>query len=220
MFPIIEKFLSIDGEGPTAGELATFVRFQGCNLRCSWCDTTYSFGVEQVTQRQTAQEIYDYIRANPARNVTLTGGEPLLQLGIEALLELLDQDPRLQVHVETNGSVNIRRFQEAFPRISFVIDFKLPGSGMTQHMDLGNLSLARPQDVYKFVVQDRQDLEYARNILEESDLCSHTQVHISPVLSKIAPVELVEFMKEYGLDRVKLQIQLHKIVWDPQERGV
>ena len=110
MFPIIEKFLSIDGEGPTAGELATFVRFQGCNLRCSWCDTTYSFGGDQVTEQQTAQEIYDYIRENPARNVTLTGGEPLLQSGIEALLELLNQDSRLQVHVETNGSVNIRRF--------------------------------------------------------------------------------------------------------------
>ena len=92
MFPIIEKFLSMDGEGPTAGELATFVRFQGCRiLRCLADNATYSFGGDQVTEQQTAQEIYDYIRENPARNVTLTGGEPLLQSGIEALLELLNQ---------------------------------------------------------------------------------------------------------------------------------
>ena len=83
MFNIVEKFLSIDGEGPTAGELATFIRFQGCNLRCSWCDTTYSFEKESIKEVLSAEEIYEYIKKNKAINDTLTGGEPLIQNGIE-----------------------------------------------------------------------------------------------------------------------------------------
>ena len=87
MFNIIEKFLSIDGEGPTAGELATFIRFQGCNLRCSWCDTKYSWAKEDITEKLNAYEIYKYIKNNKVKNVTLTGGEPLIQNNIEEFLD-------------------------------------------------------------------------------------------------------------------------------------
>lgn len=220
MLPVIEKFVSIDGEGATAGELASFIRFQGCNLRCSWCDTTYSFEETDVQQWCTPEELYEFLRTSPARNVTLTGGEPLLQPELDGLLALLQGDSRLRVHVETNGSVNLRRFQERFPRISYVIDFKLPGSGMTESMDMENLSLARPQDVYKFVAQDAADLDYARQVMERHALWEHTQVHLSPVLGKLDPAQAVAFLKEHKLDRVRLQMQLHKFIWDPQERGV
>lgn len=220
MLPVIETFLSIDGEGPTAGELATFVRFRGCNLRCAWCDTAYSFDKNEPCRFHTAQELYKYVCGNPARNVTLTGGEPLLQSGLPELLGLLCGNPALQVHIETNGSIPLRAWIKQFPNAQFVIDFKLPGSGMTDQMVLENLTLARPQDVYKFVVQDHTDLEYAKGILEQYDLCARTQVHFSPVMGKIRPADVVDYMKVNKLDRVRLQVQLHKIVWDPQERGV
>ena len=104
MFNIIEKFVSIDGEGPTAGELATFIRFQGCNLRCSWCDTTYSFDKSEITEVLSAEEIYDYIKSTGVSNVTLTGGEPLFQKNIDEVLSLLNDDKNLVVHIETNGA--------------------------------------------------------------------------------------------------------------------
>lgn len=220
MLPVIEKFLSIDGEGPTAGELATFLRFRGCNLRCAWCDTTYSFDGEENYEDCTAQELYQYVCESPAHNVTLTGGEPLLQPELPELLRLLCANRTLQVHIETNGSIPLRTWMAQFPKAVFVIDFKLPGSGMTDQMVLENLAFARPHDVYKFVVQDHADLEYAKDLLEQYDLCSHTQVHFSPVMGKIQPSDVVEYMKENALNRVRLQMQLHKIVWDPQKRGV
>lgn len=220
MLPVIERFLSIDGEGPAAGELAVFLRFQGCNLHCSWCDTAYSFDGRETGVPYSPQELYRYVRESPARNVTLTGGEPLLQPDLPQLLRLLCADPDIQVHVETNGSVPLGPWVEQFPQAVYVIDFKLPGSGMTGQMSLENLTLARAQDVYKFVVQDHADLEYAREILEQYGLCGRTQVHFSPVLGKIEPAQVVEYMKEHRLNRVRLQIQLHKIVWGPEERGV
>lgn len=220
MLPVIEKFVSIDGEGPTAGELAVFLRFQGCNLRCTWCDTIYSFDAAEPCTPSTAQELYEYVCGSPARNVTLTGGEPLLQPNLPALLSLLCGNPDLQVHIETNGSIPLGTWMKRFPSAGFVIDFKLPGSGMTGHMALENLTLARPQDVYKFVVLDRADLDYAKDILQQYDLCGRTQVHLSPVLGKIDPTEVIEYMKENWFGRVRLQMQLHKLIWDPQERGV
>lgn len=220
MFSLIEKFLSIDGEGPTAGRLAAFIRFQGCNLRCSWCDTTYSFAKENVTGQCTAQEIYDYIKSTGAICVTLTGGEPLIQPGIAEVLALLNDDPLLETHIETNGSVDIEPFQRQFPRISFIVDYKLHGSGMTAQMHPNNLRTVTRQDAYKFVVSSCADLEQAEAVLWESGLCEKTQVFFSPVLGQIEPAEIVEFMKEKNLNRVRLQLQLHKVIWHPEERGV
>ena len=103
MFNIIEKFVSIDGEGPSAGELATFIRFQGCNLRCAWCDTTYSFDKSEITEVLSAEEIYSYIKETGVSNVTLTGGEPLFQKNIDEILSLLNDDRNLTLNIETNG---------------------------------------------------------------------------------------------------------------------
>ena len=156
----------------------------------------------------------------PAHNVTLTGGEPLLHPGVEELLALLNEDPALQVHVETNGSVDLRWWKKQFPWVSFVVDFKLPESGEMEKMDRGNFRVVDKRDVYKFVIASRQDLEYAAWLVQEEQLCQRTAVHFSPVLGKVDPAEIVEYMKEKGLSDVKLQMQIHKLIWKPDQRGV
>lgn len=220
MFPIIEQFLSVDGEGPTAGRLAAFIRFQGCNLRCSWCDTTYSFEQENVTAYRTAEEIYKIIKESGASCVTLTGGEPLLQPEIGSLLKILNEDDSLLTHIETNGSVDITPFVEEFPNLCFIVDYKLEGSNMTAQMNENNLTAVRPVDTYKFVVSSLRDLQQATDVIRKNRLCERTQVFFSPVLGKIEPAEIVEFMKTERLDKVRLQLQLHKIIWDPAQKGV
>lgn len=220
MFNIIEKFLSIDGEGPTAGELATFIRFQKCNLRCSWCDTTYSFGKESIKEVLNSQEIYDYIKENKAINVTLTGGEPLIQENIDELLDILDKDKDLKVHIETNGSIDIEPFKKKYKNISFILDYKLPSSKMTKEMSENNLNVVDSNDVYKFVVGSIEDLQLAYEIIKDYDLTSKCLVYFSPVFGDIELHEIVEFMKEKNLNKVKLQVQLHKIVWNKDTRGV
>lgn len=220
MLPVIETFLSIDGEGPTSGQLAAFVRFQGCNLRCRWCDTTYSFSEDNVTAWMTPEEIYSFIKSTGAYCVTLTGGEPLIQQGIDPLLRLLNDDTALLTHIETNGSVDVSPFREKFPRLSFILDYKLLGSGMTDRMCINNLQTATMEDAYKFVVSSRADLEQAAAVIGQYGLCKKTQVFFSPVLGEIRPAEMVDFLKEKTLSRVRLQLQLHKYIWDPAERGV
>ncbi|NME83382.1 putative 7-carboxy-7-deazaguanine synthase QueE [Clostridium sp. SM-530-WT-3G] len=222
MFNIIEKFLSIDGEGPTAGELATFIRFQGCNLRCSWCDTKYSWSKNDITEKLSSDEIYNYIKSNRVSNVTLTGGEPLIQENIEELLEILSNDDELTVHIETNGAINISNFKEAIKgdNISYIVDFKLPSSNMTEKMDMENLNLVSKNDVYKFVVGSKEDLQKAYEIITEYDLTSKCLVYLSPVFGSIDMEYIVEFMKEKNMNKVRLQVQLHKIIWDKDKKGV
>lgn len=215
---IVEKFISIDGEGPTAGELAVFVRFTGCNLRCAWCDTVYSF--DTVAETLTPQEVYEYITSQRVRNVTLTGGEPLMQPQIGELLELLNNDSDLTVHIETNGAVDASSFKEKYENISFVFDYKLPASGMTDRMCENNLYLADKNDVYKFVVGSRADLETAYDVITKYNLIESTRVYLSPVLGAIEPVDIVEFMKDKNLNGVRLQLQLHKFIWDKDKKGV
>lgn len=220
MFNIVEKFLSIDGEGPTSGELATFIRFQGCNLRCSWCDTKYSWEKESSNEKLSAEAIYDYIKEMKSKNVTLTGGEPLIQEGIEELLQLLNEDSTLNVHIETNGSVDIKPYKEKFKNLIFIVDYKLPLSKMTDLMNLNNLDLVREKDVYKFVVGSQEDLNLAYDVIIKHNLVSKCLVYFSPVLGNIELEEIVDFMKEKNLNGVRLQVQLHKIIWDKEKRGV
>lgn len=215
---IVEKFISIDGEGPTAGELAVFVRFTGCNLRCAWCDTAYSF--DTVAETLSPQEVYEYIKVQNVKNVTLTGGEPLMQPQIGELLELLNNDENLTVHIETNGAVDASEFKAKYKNISFVFDYKLPASGMTDRMCEDNLRLADKNDVYKFVVGNGADLETAYDVITRYNLIESTRVYLSPVLGAIEPVEIVEFMKNKNLNGVRLQLQLHKFIWDKDKKGV
>ncbi len=222
MLPVIEQFISLDGEGPTAGELAYFVRFQQCNLRCSWCDTVYSWDDSVPVQWKSAQQIYDEIAASGIYNVTLTGGEPLIQEDIIPLLQLLAANDQLTVHIETNGSVNIAAFRQACPaeNIIYILDYKLPDSGMEEQMDLQNLQLVQQNDVYKFVIASQADLQRAVELVQQYHLSRRCQVFFSPVRELIDPLLLVDAMKEHRLNNVKLQIQLHKILWPKEMRGV
>ena len=222
MLPVIEQFISLDGEGPTSGELAYFVRFEQCNLRCSWCDTVYSWDGSTAVHHKTAQQIYDEIKASGIRNVTLTGGEPLIQKEIAELLQLLGADDSLLVHIETNGSVDIAPFKNTCQsrNILYILDYKLPESGMENQMCMANLNQVQNDDVYKFVIASEEDLNRAIEIVKAYDLQNRCQVFFSPVREMIEPLLIVDKMKEECLNGVRLQLQLHKILWPKEMRGV
>ena len=222
MFRIIEKFVSIDGEGPTSGELAVFIRFEGCNLRCTWCDTEYSWNGECAYENQTAEEIYDYIKMSGARNVTLTGGEPLLQKNMFELLDILKQDDGLIIHIETNGAIDLTKYKARYvdTNIRFVVDYKLPGSAMEKTMKTANFDLVDKEDVYKFVIANEEDLKRAYQLTIQHELPSKCLVYYSPVVESIEPREIVEFMIDKQLHSVRLQIQVHKVIWPKDMRGV
>lgn len=220
--PVIEQFISLDGEGPTAGALAYFVRFNDCNLRCTWCDTVYSWDGTSPITHKTPQQIYEDIKASGVKNVTLTGGEPLIQEHIVPLLHLLAKDETLCIHIETNGAVSIDAFRKACPaeNIHYIVDYKLPSSGMEPNMHMQNLSNVQKQDVYKFVIASEEDLYRAIDIIKQYNLQQCCQVFLSPVRELIDPLIIVEAMKDQCLNDVRLQLQLHKILWPKEMRGV
>ncbi len=219
-FQVVEQFDSINGEGQRAGELAHFVRFAGCNLRCSFCDTMWANNPDAPYKLLSEEEIYRDIKESGIRNVTLTGGEPLLQKNIGRLLRMLNQDGELAVEIETNGSVDIGPFMEYADNLYFTLDYKLPGSGMEGQMLTENYQYLRPQDTVKFVCGSREDLERALDIIKTYSLIEKCKVYLSPVFGRIEPSEMVDFMLAQGLGNVRLQLQLHKFIWDPDKRGV
>ena len=221
-YQIIETFTSIDGEGPASGELSTFIRFSGCNLRCSWCDTKYSWDGSCTPDLMTAEEIYGFIKEAGANNVTLTGGEPLIQKNIGDVIELLAEDALLTIRIETHGGIDIAPFKERFKgkTVYFVVDFKLPDSKMMGQMHLPNLEIVEKVDTYKFVIASEVDLEKALEVVSEYDLVSRCHVYFSPVVESIAPKILVERMIAEKLNGVRLQLQLHKYIWPKEMRGV
>ena len=220
--PVIEQFISLDGEGPTAGELAYFVRFNDCNLRCAWCDTVYSWDGSSPVTHKTPQELYNEIKTSGVKNVTLTGGEPLIQHNILPLLQLLAEDDTLCVHIETNGAVDIAPFRTACPaeNIHYILDYKLPASGMEQYMCMNNPKVVTGTDVYKFVIASEEDLQRALDVIAQYALDTRCQVFLSPVRELIDPLVIVDAMKERCMNNVRLQLQLHKILWPKEMRGV
>ena len=166
------------------------------------------------------KQIVSYIKKTGVKNVTLTGGEPLIQEGIRTLIEALAQVKNIRVEIETNGSVPVSQFFDIENRPSFTIDYKLPGSGMEKNMYMMNYRHADLNDTVKFVVCDEADLEKMKQVIEKFELRSRTNVYISPVYGKIQPDRIVDFIKENNFNDVNLQLQLHKIIWDPSKRGV
>ena len=215
-YALVEHFISIDGEGPTAGALSLFIRLAGCNLRCTWCDTCYAQTTESATQTLTLAELVDVVKQSGVEHVILTGGEPLLQSNVKELLQALSF---VTVHVETNGSINVEPFRVG-EHVHFVVDYKLPGSGMEQTMCLQNFDHVTPTDAYKFVIADEVDLQKAVALVKQYDLTHKTQVYFSTVFAEMTPADVVEVMKQEKLNGVKLQLQLHKYIWNPLERGV
>lgn len=218
-FSLAEAFVSINGEGTRAGELAVFLRFCGCNLTCSFCDTTWANQPDVPSKQVTAEELVAYVQKTGVRNVTLTGGEPLLQSGIEVLITELCA-LGYQVEIETNGSVSLAPFASLQFRPFFTMDYKLPGSRMENSMLTENFALLQALDTVKFVVGSQADLERAAAVIREYSLDSRCHVYLSPVFGAIDPADIVEFMKEKNMNGVRLQLQLHKYIWDPQKRGV
>lgn len=220
MLDVAEMFVSINGEGTLAGQLAVFVRFSGCNLCCSYCDTMWANQSDTPCRTMTAEEIYNEICKMGIRNVTLTGGEPLNRNDIFELMELLAKDSRLYVEIETNGSIPLKPFLSIKNRPSMTMDYKLPSSGMEHSMYTENLNLLDSRDTVKFVSGSIGDLERAREIINEYKLTDRCAVYLSPVFGKIEPSTIVEYMKQNQMNGVTLQLQMHKIIWNPNAKGV
>lgn len=219
-FKVVEKFISINGEGRCAGELAAFIRFAGCNLNCSYCDTRWANEENAPYEILSEEEIYAYIKEQGVRNVTLTGGEPLIQENIGRLIKMLSRDKDLRIEIETNGAVALEEFIDIGENVTFTLDYKLPGSKMNHKMVMGNYDLLRANDTVKFVVSDREDLDKAREIIDKYKLTEKVAVYLSSSFGIIKPEDIVNYMMEYNMNKVKLQLQMHKYIWDPNRKGV
>ena len=220
--PIVEIFETVEGEGTRAGFPTVFVRLFGCNLRCVWCDTPYSYPPAKAERVMAVREIVGEVNRYGAAHLCLTGGEPLMYGERSAVLirELAAIDRIVDLHVETNGAIDLSPFIDGIdsPKVRYIMDFKLPDSGETGQMVIGNLARLRRQDELKFVIASEADFDYARRVLETYP--TEAQPLFSPVWESMKPARLVELMLKHGLAHVKLNLQLHKIIWDPAARGV
>lgn len=208
-----EIFYSLDGEGIRAGYPAVFIRLAGCNLRCNYCDTEYAL-CKSDGKEMTIAEIAEKAKGfGKCRSITLTGGEPLLQDGAIDLLRELHNE--FDIIVETNGAVDIKK---ALPFASICMDWKAPSCGMNGLMLESNLKKLRPTDCLKMVVR-ASDLPYTGFFLSQHTFAC--PVYLSPVYGSIGLQTLAEFVKDYqGANTLRMQIQLHKVIWSPDERGV
>ena len=219
-YKVVEKFVSINGEGTRAGELAVFIRMKGCNLDCRYCDTKWANQEDASYEIMTEEDIRNYIRDTGVKNVTLTGGEPLFRKDMDILIDYLMQDKDRVVEIETNGSVNIKEYASMKNRASFTMDYKLGASGMEEKMCLENFAYLDKRDTVKFVVGSQEDLKRAAEIIEKYALTGKVSVYFSPVFGAIEPEEIVDFMVQNRLNDVRMQLQMHKFIWDPEKRGV
>lgn len=218
-FKVVEIFESINGEGMRAGELAVFVRMKGCNLSCNYCDTMWANEADCEFEEMTADRIVERVKKSGIKNVTLTGGEPLLQKDADKLLKLFSDEKDIRVEIETNGSVNLSPFLK-YENTSFTMDYKLPESDMEKYMDLENFKILRKKDTLKFVASSVNDLKKAKDIIEKYDLIGRVNIIFSPVFGKIELTDIVDFLKDNKLNDVRMQLQMHKFIWAPDERGV
>ncbi|MBN1516591.1 radical SAM protein [Candidatus Sumerlaeota bacterium] len=210
---IYEIFQSVQGESTWAGLPCVFVRLAGCNLRCVWCDTDYAF---TGGREMSLGEILEAVARLDCPLVEITGGEPLLQKNCPALAQALI-DAGYQVLIETSGALSIDVLPAGAIRI---MDLKCPGSGECERNDWRNIELLAPRDEVKFVIADRADYEWARGVIREHALQQRCNaVLLSPVFGAIDPRRIAEWMLEDKLP-ARLQLQIHKIIWDPKQRGV
>jgi 7-carboxy-7-deazaguanine synthase len=213
MLTVNEIFHSIQGESTHQGRPCVFVRLTACDLRCSWCDTTYAF---HEGRRMTVDEVLQRVAAYGCDVVEVTGGEPLLQPEVYPLMERLLAEGRT-VLLETGGHRDASRVPEGVRRI---LDVKCPGSGESEKNFWPNLDGLRPTDEVKFVIKDRADYDFAREVFLRHGLADRcAAVHFSPVHGVMHPRQLAEWILADGLP-VRLQLQSHKYIWDPQTRGV
>ena len=209
---VTEIFHSIQGESTWAGRPCVFVRLTGCPLRCSWCDTDYAF---YGGSEQRLDAIIATVRGYQCPLVEVTGGEPLAQPECNRLLSRLC-DEGLTVLLETSGAIDTAGVD---PRVHIILDVKCPGSGMTSRMHWPNVERLRPQDEAKFVITDRIDYDWAKEPVARFAINRQCTVLFSPVSGTLDPRHLAEWVLADRLP-VRYQLQLHKLIWSPDMRGV
>lgn len=208
-----EIFCSIQGESTYSGLPCIFIRLAGCNLRCNYCDSTYSYKTKFTA---TPEEIVNQIKKyNPIKLVEITGGEPLLQDEIIELFHRLKKEG-YKILLETNGSVELKNVPKFVHKI---VDIKLPDSGEGDSFLIENLQFINPKsDEIKFVLSSRKDYLYMQEKLKEYHIQNH-QILLSCVFDRLEPKQLVEWVIEDRL-QVRVQLQIHKYIWDPNAQGV
>jgi 7-carboxy-7-deazaguanine synthase len=209
---INEIFYSIQGESLLAGKPTVFIRTATCNLRCTYCDTRYAFWEGKVMDLPS---ILAEVKKHEPQYVCVTGGEPLGQKGTYPLLRQL-VDEGYTVSLETGGSFSVKDVPK---EVINVIDLKCPDSGETSHMVWENLQLVKPQDQFKFVISSKTDFDWSHNIIKTHNLKERCGLLFSPVFQKVNPAELAKWILDEHAP-VTLQMQLHKEIWGPHERGV
>lgn len=217
---IAETFLSINGEGLYAGCLAQFIRLAGCILKCDYCDTAWA-QEKSAGKEQSVDAIIDLIKASPADYVTLTGGEPLAAKDAQVLIRAILEQTDKTLEIETSGAIDLEPFLQAFGdsnRLHFTVDYKLESSHMTDRMILSHYQKLRKGDVVKYVIGTEKDLELALIHLKSWE--NEATPIFSPIFGAIEAARLAEAVKEKGLSRVRVQLQLHKYIWEPTLQGV
>ena len=210
---INELFYSIQGESSFAGRTCAFIRLTGCNLRCAWCDTQYAF---YEGNEMSIPEIMRSIAAYPTRLALVTGGEPMLQKDVHELFAALIENGYTTL-LETGGHEPLAAVDA---RVHKIMDFKCPSSGMSDRNYYANADCLTLNDEVKFVIADMDDFDWACGIVRKFDLTSRVQaVHFSPVFGKISFAGLAAWILNCGLD-IRMQPQLHKIIWPEISRGV
>jgi 7-carboxy-7-deazaguanine synthase len=209
---ITEIFKSIQGETSYVGIPFVFIRTTGCNLRCHWCDTKYAF--DEGTE-MSLPEILRRVDGYQTNHVLVTGGEPLLQEEVYPLFQSL-VERGLTTLVETSGSIGVERLA---PQVVKILDIKCPASGMTHHMDWKNLDHLTPRDEIKFVIQNREDYLWAKNIFQSYPQMKGRVILFAPVYGMMEPSLLAEWVLKDNLP-VRLQLQMHKMIWGAETRGV
>jgi 7-carboxy-7-deazaguanine synthase len=208
-----EIFFSIQGESTHAGRPCVFVRLAGCNLRCRWCDTEYAF---YDGRNRTIAEVAAILEGYRCDLVEITGGEPLLQEGVYPLMSSLLESGH-SVMVETSGAVDVSRLD---PRVIKIMDLKCPGSGECERNLWSNLEHLSARDEVKFVIADRADYEWAREVIAGRSLADKVNaILMSPVFGNLEPATLAAWLLEDRLP-ARLQLQIHKYIWPPDARGV
>ena len=216
LFNVTEIFHSIQGESTFAGLPTVFIRFQGCNLRCTWCDTGYALKVKKERNRLSAEQILKKINKYDCKNICITGGEPLMHKNVPELMTLLCNSG-YNVSLETNGYYSLKEIDK---RVSKIVDFKCPGSKMQSKNEFSNIEYLTKNDEVKFVVKDKEDYKWAKDITRKFNLTEKVNtVLFSPVFGKLDTKELSKWILNDD-NKGRLQIQLHKYIWNPKKRGV
>ena len=212
MLKVNEIYHSIQGESSKSGLPCVFVRLTYCNLRCAYCDTEYAF---YDGEDKSIEEIINEVKKYNCKLVEVTGGEPLVQKECLDLMKRLC-DEGFDVMLETGGSLTIKDIDE---RVQIIMDLKCPSSKMEKKNLYENINFLKPKDELKFVIGNREDYDWSKEIISKYDLKTKSEILFSVVFGELEPVSLVNWIIEDKLD-VRYQLQMHKYIWHPETKGV